>query len=240
MNSLHFSDYDELVYKISEIFEKISEIFEFGDIAIIAKYHEARNIVQNLIEIGYDIHSIEITPPDTCGYADEYMITLLDVDGHGEIYCETFKKENGYLIDNSDVIFIMDNCSSKVLSHLDSKAMYEVTIDEDCESDDRWDCSECDDCYDCPDCPNPDCPECMDKISNLDDSKDKVRKEEETPVKKDTDTDKKKTDSVEIKLNVDDSDVQSVKKVLEEMESQMKRIDEIFGEMELFRNLFCW
>ena len=52
-------------------------------------------------------------------------------------------RENGYLTDESPVIYVLDNCSSKVIPHCKGKTVYEVTVgieDNECE---------CEDCYEC-------------------------------------------------------------------------------------------
>lgn len=48
-------------------------------------------------------------------------------------------RENGYLTDDSPVMYILDNCSSKVIPYCKGKTVYEVTVGEieDC------DCDEC-------------------------------------------------------------------------------------------------
>ena len=50
-------------------------------------------------------------------------------------------RDNGkYIDDESSIIYVLDNCSSEVLKHLDSECIFEVGIDEACE------CDECEGC----------------------------------------------------------------------------------------------
>ena len=86
--------------------------------------------------IGYDLHSIDIDD-EVDGYNAEYIITLYD----NEIFCEPMLRENGYLTDDSPVMYILDNCSSKVIPYCKGKAIYEVSVGDD-------DCS-CDECEEC-------------------------------------------------------------------------------------------
>ena len=59
------------------------------------------------------------------------------------------KRENGYLDNDSAVIYVMDNCSSTALKHLDSGAIFEVSVGE--ENEDDYECMcECTHCVNRP------------------------------------------------------------------------------------------
>ena len=52
-------------------------------------------------------------------------------------------RENGYLTDDSSVMYVLDNCSSKVIPYCKGKTVYEVSVEDD-------ECScYCDDCSEC-------------------------------------------------------------------------------------------
>ena len=92
-----------------------------------------------MICIGYDICNITYERIDWDGYDDEYILSM----NHDGIWIEKFKRENGYLTDESTITYILDNCSSKVIPYCKGKNVYEVTVgidEDDCECDD---CSEC-------------------------------------------------------------------------------------------------
>ena len=112
-----------------------------NDIAIIAKYDEAAHIITELVRKGYSLHSIELNDVDYNGYDKEYIISLFNLGIEYEIWCEPMMRENGYLDDSSTVIYVMDNCSSKILPHLDSENIFEVQIGED-----ECECDECNEC----------------------------------------------------------------------------------------------
>ena len=45
-------------------------------------------------------------------------------------------RDNGkYINDESSIIYVLDNCSSEVLKHLDSECIFEVGIDGECGCD---------------------------------------------------------------------------------------------------------
>lgn len=102
--------------------------------AIIAKYEEARQIIRELLCLGYDIHSLEIHDDLWENYEAEYVVSLYD----NSVWCEPMLRENGYIDEDAPVIYVLDNCSSKVIPHCKGKTVYEVTV-----GDDECDCDEC-------------------------------------------------------------------------------------------------
>ena len=148
MEKLHFDDFGDFVIEVSENYDAIKNNDEGNDVSIITKYAEATEIIENLIQYGYKIEEIHIDIPEYGGYEDEYIISLCNVNGY-DIWCEPMKRENGYLDNDSAVIYIMDNCSSTALKHLDSEAIFEVSIGE--EDEDDYECMcECDHCANYP------------------------------------------------------------------------------------------
>lgn len=148
MEKLHFDDFEDFVIEVTENYDAIKDNDEGNDVAIIAKYEEATEIIENLIQYGYKIEEIHIDIPEYGGYEDEYIISLCNVNG-SDIWCEPMKRENRYLNNDSAVIYVMDNCSSTALKHLDSEAIFEVSIGE--EDEDDYECiCECDYCVNRP------------------------------------------------------------------------------------------
>lgn len=122
MKQLKFEDYEEFACDIADSFDNIED--EYGDISIIAKYNEAKNIIKELLCIGYDVASVELHRKKFENYYDEYIIGL----NHDGVWCEKFKRDSGYFNDESNVIYIMDNCSSAVIPYCKSKNLYEVSV----------------------------------------------------------------------------------------------------------------
>ena len=132
MKNLYFDDFEDFSCAVVDTYDALD--YDEEDVAIIAKYEEARQIVKELACIGYDLHSIDIDD-EFDGYNAEYIITLYD----NEIFCEPMLRENEYITDDSPVMYILDNCSSKVIPYCKGKTVYEVSVG-DCDYD------ECDDC----------------------------------------------------------------------------------------------
>ena len=140
MKNLYFDDFEDFSCTVADTYDALD--YDEEDVAIIAKYEEARQIVKELACIGYDLHSIDIDD-EVDGYNAEYIITLYD----NEIFCEPMLREKGYITDDSPVMYILDNCSSKVIPYCKGKNVYEVTVGID--EDDECGCDECDECEEC-------------------------------------------------------------------------------------------
>ena len=141
MKRLEFNDYEEFACEVADTFDDICKNDGFDDIAIIAHYNEAKQIIREILCLGYDLNSIELKDPEL-GYDDvPYVISVCGIDSDHEVWCEPMIRDNGkYIDDESSVVYVLDNCSSEVLKHLDSECIFEVGIgDDEC----NCKCSEC-------------------------------------------------------------------------------------------------
>lgn len=137
MKTIFFDDFEDLVCDIADKFDELDKE-NFEDIAVIAKPNDIKEIFKELICIGYDICNITYERIDWDGYDDEYVLSM----NHEGIWLEKFMRDGKYYEDESTVIYILDNCSSKVIPHCKGKNVFEVSIGEE---DD--DCDECE-CHD--------------------------------------------------------------------------------------------
>ena len=135
MKNLYFENYEDFACAVADTYDSL-KCEDFEDVAIIAKYEEARQIIKELICIGYDIHSLEIHDELWENYNSEFIISLYD----NELWCEPMLRENGYIDEESPVIYVLNNCSSKVIPYCKGKVVYEVSVGDD---EDGCDCSEC-------------------------------------------------------------------------------------------------
>ena len=136
MERLKFNDYEEFACEVADTFDDICKNDDFDDIAIIAHYNEAKHIIREILCLGYDLNSIELKNPEL-GYDDvPYIISVCGIDSEHEVWCEPMVRDNGkYIQDESSVIYVLDNCSSEVLKHLDSECIFEVGIGDECSCD---------------------------------------------------------------------------------------------------------
>ena len=136
MERLEFNDYEEFACEVADTFDDICKNDDFDDIAIIAHYNEAKHIIREILCLGYDLNSIELKNPEL-GYNDvPYVISVCGIDSEYEVWCEPMVRDNGeYIDDESSIIYVLDNCSSEVLKHLDSECIFEVGIGDECSCD---------------------------------------------------------------------------------------------------------
>ena len=134
MERLEFNDYEEFACEVADTFDDICKNDGFDDIAIIAHYNEAKHIIREILCLGYDLNSIELKNPEL-GYDDvPYVISVCGIDSEYEVWCEPMVRDNGeYIDDESSIIYVLDNCSSEVLKHLDSECIFEVGIGDECD-----------------------------------------------------------------------------------------------------------
>ena len=131
MRNLYFEDFEDLACAVADTYDTLDYDDE-EDVVIIAKYEEARQIIKELLCLGYDIHSVEIHDDLWENYDAEYVISLYE----NEVWCEPMLRENGYIEEDAPVIYVLDNCSSKVIPYCKGKTVYEVTVgDDDCSCD---------------------------------------------------------------------------------------------------------
>lgn len=140
MQNVYFEDYEDLACDIADKYDSLNENEDYRDVAIIAKYEEARQIIKELMCIGYDLHSIVMHDVEYDGYEFEYIISLYD----DEIWVEPMMRESGYITDDSPIMYVLGNCSSKVIPYCKGKVMFEVTVGEE-----DYDCDECCGCCEC-------------------------------------------------------------------------------------------
>ena len=142
MERLEFNDYEEFACEVADTFDDICKNDDFNDIAIVAHYDEAKQIIREILCLGYDINSIELKDPEL-GYDDvPYIISVCGIDSEHEVWCESMIRDDGkYIEDESSVIYVLDNCSSEVLKYLDSERIFEVGIGDDACSCDECECA---------------------------------------------------------------------------------------------------
>lgn len=152
MKTLYFEDFCEFACEASDMYDSVNDDFKL--VGIIAKYDEMKEILRELICIGYDVAHIELYDKLFDNYRDEYIINLTNKG----IYCEKFKHKNGYIKDDYMIIYISNECSSACLKHIDSDMIiafeidneeYEIAEDLEVGTDDECPCCDCESCCEC-------------------------------------------------------------------------------------------
>ena len=137
MKRIKFED----IYDLAEIMDSyvtsnVSE-HEYPIISAYVDYKLAKSLVEILISMGNSIGAIlELEDYEMSHYDKEYCVYLTE-DG---ITCEKIFNDGGYYNGGGDISYVHEDCNSKLLSHIDSKTIYEFGIvEDDCDCD----CSEC-------------------------------------------------------------------------------------------------
>ena len=148
MEKLHFDDYKDFVIECDEKLRSIIKFDKYNSVSIIALYKDARNIIKEFCCEGYELRSVEIHDEEFDGYFDEYIVSIDNIDGYLEVWCEPMSHKNRYIIDESTVCYVLGNCSSEVYNYIESSYVYEVGIKciEDLDKKEDF-CSENSDLY---------------------------------------------------------------------------------------------
>lgn len=140
IKTLHFENYEGFACAVSDTYDRIKSDDKYNSIDVVAKYEDAKEIIRELIGIGYGIAFIDkFGNPEWDGYDDAFVISLLD----DEIWCEPVRRDKGYIFIEADVVYIFGDCNSKIIPKIESDEVYEVGIGEDYDDCDG-DCENCD------------------------------------------------------------------------------------------------
>lgn len=136
IKTLHFEDYEDFACAVSDAYDRVKSDDAYNSVDVVAKYKDAKEIIREFVGIGYGIAFIDkFGDSEWDGYDDAFVISLLD----DEIWCEPVKRENGYIFVDADVVYIFDNCNSKIIPKIEADEVYEVEI-----GDFDYDCENCD------------------------------------------------------------------------------------------------
>lgn len=140
MKTRTFCELDDLAFDANETLEEVEREYDKEDVnggmvTVIAQYQDARELLACFITLGYDLDYIDLEDPEYNGYNDAFIITIYGA----LVSCEKFKRESGYINDESDATYLFDNCNSKIIPHIKSKTVYEVHMMEDESDIDEYD-----------------------------------------------------------------------------------------------------
>ena len=143
IKTLHFEDYEDFACAVSDAYDRVKSDDEYNSVDVVAKYEDAKEIIRELVGMRYGIAFIDkFGDPEWDGYDDAFVISLLD----DEIWCEPVRRDDKYIFVEADVVYIFDDCNSKIVPKIESNEVYEVGIGEDYDDCDG-DCKNCD-CHD--------------------------------------------------------------------------------------------
>lgn len=135
IKTLHFEDYEDFACAVADTYDRVKSDDKYNSVDVVAKYEDTKEIIRELVGMGYGIAFInELANPEYDGYDDAFVISLLD----DEIWCESVKRKNGYIFVEAGVVYIFDDCNSKIVPKIESDEIYEVEVGneyDDCDGD---------------------------------------------------------------------------------------------------------
>lgn len=141
-NTVSFIDVEDFCSMLDDVFSDTKE-----SVSVIAKYHDAKEIIKELVLYGYDFGYINLDYE----YPDEYEIMVIS----DCIYCDKLKRDGKYITSWATAIYAMEDVNSKCIlrSYPDAKTKILVQIEPDDEElgdhDDDIDCDMCEQKDDC-------------------------------------------------------------------------------------------
>lgn len=157
MKRVEFNCYGNLVGTMQTLITCSSED-EYKVISVIAHYDVIKRLFEELILYGEHIDGlIELETSDYSDYDKEFKLHLTE-DGIAieKAWCdEDGQKEPNYYFGTGDVVFIHEDCNSKILERIESDVILEFGFVDECEDTDSYE--ECyGNCHGCEEC----CAEC--------------------------------------------------------------------------------
>ena len=148
MKRIVFEDVHELSV------EMLHDALSFSDcVSAVCHYEIATALLSELIQSEVSIGQIDLTNEWT-GYDKEYFVYIVD----GCVSCEpAFRSVNDgghdkYLEMGADIMYVHQDCNSKVLKYIDCDKIFEFSVEElDGIDEDEMCCSGCADCEDTDD-----------------------------------------------------------------------------------------
>lgn len=77
IKTLHFEDYEDFSCAVSDVYDRVKSDDEYNSVDVVAKYEDTKEIIRELIGMGYGIAFInELADPEWDGYDDAFVISL--------------------------------------------------------------------------------------------------------------------------------------------------------------------
>ena len=115
-------------------------------IAIVGKFDSIKSLLKEAMTYDLvDFESIEIESENIDNYADEFVLSLWVNDDIINVGCEKLKKDGKYISPCGDEIYLLEECSSKIIPLCEGSELYFVNLDEksDCPEGSCCGCCKC-------------------------------------------------------------------------------------------------
>lgn len=135
LDCIRFEDFSDM---LESIFEAIDESEDYISATIVGKYKEISEILNLVISCyAVEIGDITLYSEDCNGYKDEYALAIFNDEDRGVVICcSPVKTDNGYYGYGGDIVYILDNCNSKVQYACEDEAKFVIIGEDECSCDD--------------------------------------------------------------------------------------------------------
>lgn len=135
LDCIHFENFSDM---LENIFEAIDESEDYISATIVGKYKEISEILNLVISCyAVEIGDISLCSKDCNGYKDEYALAVFNDEDRGVVVCcSPLMTERGYCGYGGDIVYILDNCNSKVQHSCEDEAKFVIIGENECSCDD--------------------------------------------------------------------------------------------------------
>ena len=120
--------------------EMLRDALNFSDcVSAVCHYEIATALLSELIQSEVPIGQIDISDYEWSGYTKEYVVSLMD----GNVYCNPayVTEKRGYSHDTyletyADIMYVHQDCNSKILKYIDCDKLYEFAVSDFDEAND--------------------------------------------------------------------------------------------------------
>ena len=125
---LYFECVEEFVDYVIERVEDNDELF----VEIIGKFDTIKPVLKEIMTYEFvEFESMEIESKNIDNYTDEFVLSLWANDDVIEFGCEKLKRDGEYISPCGDETYLMEDCSSKIISLCEDSDLYFVNYGEE-------------------------------------------------------------------------------------------------------------
>lgn len=171
MKRLTYVFLDEFVEDVINSVENAHRFNEFASVAVYGHFDLIKEVLEELIRCGASISTeIELEDCEVSAYDKEFVLHLNKYDDDGDELSVNVEKiwddeSKLYLYDEADVAYVHEDCSSKLLRHIETDVKCEFGFEDECDDEDMDECNCCAEC--CNDKPEKYVEFCKDDDGNL-------------------------------------------------------------------------
>lgn len=117
IKTVTFNSYEALTDIITAMYDELEKHIQYPEITIVSSgYKETCVLIDELMLCGFNLVSANINPPFMFNYDDEYY---LEINWDGIFVSKCKDKNQEYIHNKSDILFISNDANSKILSNLE-------------------------------------------------------------------------------------------------------------------------